>query len=91
LQSELAQSLDLTKTLLARESLKKENAKQAVQVWEKRLEFVELKRKFPLLETKEEDELLHDKERVAKKPRLEAIASAISIPSFLQHWLPSRR
>ncbi|KAF9242838.1 enhancer of polycomb-like-domain-containing protein [Melanogaster broomeanus] len=74
LQSELAQSLDLAKTLLARENLKKDDAKQAVQVWEKRLEFVELKRKFPSLGTKEEDELLHDKERVVKKPRLEVIS-----------------
>ncbi|KAF9221104.1 hypothetical protein BS17DRAFT_797325 [Gyrodon lividus] len=73
LQLELAQSLELAKTLLARENLKKENAQQAVQVWEKRLEFVELKRKYPSLGTKEEEELLHDKERVAKKPRVEAV------------------
>ncbi|KIJ67208.1 hypothetical protein HYDPIDRAFT_25680 [Hydnomerulius pinastri MD-312] len=73
LQSELSQSLELAKTLLARENLKKDNAQQAVQVWEKRLEFVELKRKFPSLSTKEDDELLHDKERVAKKPRVEAV------------------
>ncbi|KIJ13620.1 hypothetical protein PAXINDRAFT_116937 [Paxillus involutus ATCC 200175] len=72
LQLELAQSLELAKTLVARENLKKEHAQQAVQVWEKRLEFVELKRKFPSWGTKEDEELLQDKERVAKKPRVEA-------------------
>ncbi|KAG8215759.1 enhancer of polycomb-like-domain-containing protein [Butyriboletus roseoflavus] len=72
LQSELAQSLELAKTLLTRENLKKENAQQVVQVWEKRLEFAELKRKFPALGTKEDEELLHEKERVTKKPRVES-------------------
>ena len=72
LQSELAQSLELAKTLVARENLKKENVQQVVQVWEKRLEFAELKRKFPALGTKDDEELLHEKERVVKKPRLES-------------------
>ncbi|KAF8127863.1 enhancer of polycomb-like-domain-containing protein [Boletus edulis] len=71
LQSELAQSLELAKTLVARENLKKENMHQVVQVWEKRLEFAELKRKFTALGTKEDEELLHEKERVVKKPRVE--------------------
>lgn len=72
LQSELAQSLELAKTLLTRENLKKENVQQVVQVWEKRLEFAELKRKFPALGIKEDEEMLHEKERVAKKPRVES-------------------
>ncbi|KAH0835627.1 enhancer of polycomb-like-domain-containing protein [Lanmaoa asiatica] len=72
LQSELAQSLELAKILVTREILKKENGQQVVQVWEKRLEFAELKRKFPALGNKEDEELLHEKERVAKKPRVES-------------------
>ncbi|KAI9463887.1 enhancer of polycomb-like-domain-containing protein [Boletus coccyginus] len=72
LQSELAQSLELAKTLVVREGLKKENVQQVVQVWEKRLEFTELKRKFPTLGIKEDEELLHEKERVIKKPRVES-------------------
>ena len=72
LQSELAQSLELAKTLVARENLKKDNVQQVVQVWEKRLEFAELKRKFPVLGNKEDEELLHEKERVVKKPRVES-------------------
>ncbi|KAH7886603.1 enhancer of polycomb-like-domain-containing protein [Phlebopus sp. FC_14] len=74
LQSELVQSLELAKTLLARENLKKDNAQQTMQVWEKRFDFVELKRKLPSLGTKDDEELLHDKERVVKKPRMEAVA-----------------
>lgn len=62
--------------------MKKENAQQVAQVWEKRLEFVEVKRKFPSLGTKEDDELLHDKERVAKKPRLEAVGYVYAPGSF---------
>ncbi|KAI6123163.1 hypothetical protein EDD16DRAFT_1567313 [Pisolithus croceorrhizus] len=42
-----------------------------MQVWENRLEFADLKRKFPSLSTKEDEELLHDKERVVKKPKVE--------------------
>lgn len=73
LQAELAQAHELAKLLLARESLKRENAQQTMQIWEKRHEFAELKRKFPSLGTKEEDELLHDKERVVKKTKLEPV------------------
>lgn len=85
LQSELAQSLELAKTLLARENLKKENAQQVVQVWDKRLEFAELKRKFPALGTKEDEELLYEKERVAKKPRVESLKCdcVFLVPSVL--------
>ncbi|KAG9312626.1 enhancer of polycomb-like-domain-containing protein [Chiua virens] len=72
LQAEFAQSLELAKTLAAREILKKENAQQVVQVWEKRLEFAELKHKFPGLGAREDEELLHEKERVAKKPRVDS-------------------
>lgn len=98
LQSELAQSLEVAKTLLARENLKKENAQQVVQVWEKRLEFAELKRKFPILGTKEDEELLHEKERVVKKPRLESTkydmvfpVPPISIDFFHAVVLPGSR
>ena len=46
---------------------------------EKRLEFVELKRKFPSLSTKDEDELLHDKEDLVTKPRTEAVGYVESL------------
>ena len=56
-----------------------------MQVWEKRLEFAELKRKFPTLGTKEDEELLHEKERVVKKPRVESTkyATVYLDPSLL--------
>lgn len=71
LQNELTQGLELAKTLLSRENLKRDYTQQTLQVWDKRFEFAELKRKFPSLGTKEDEELLLDKERVAKKPKIE--------------------
>jgi len=46
LQNELAQGLELAKTLLARENLKRDCTQQSLHVWDKRLEFAELKCKF---------------------------------------------
>lgn len=71
LQNELTQGLELAKTLLCRENLKRDYTQHTLQVWDKRFEFAELKRKFPSLGTKEDEELLLDKERVAKKPKVE--------------------
>jgi enhancer of polycomb-like protein len=71
LQSELMQGLELAKTLLSRENLKRDYTQQTLQVWDKRSEFIELKHKFPSLGTKEDEELLLDKERVVKKPKIE--------------------
>jgi enhancer of polycomb-like protein len=71
LQNELTQGLELAKTLLSRENLKRDYTQQTLQVWDKRFEFAELKRKFPSLGTKEDEELLLDKERVVKKPKIE--------------------
>jgi enhancer of polycomb-like protein len=71
LQSELLSSLDLAKNVLNRETLKRDVAYQSQNVWEKRLSLVELKRKFPSLGAKEDEELLHDKERVPKRPRMD--------------------
>ena len=55
----------LAKSLLEHETLKKD--------CEKRLEFAALKRKFPSLNTNDNDQLLHDKERVVKTPKTEAV------------------
>ncbi|KAH7923575.1 hypothetical protein BV22DRAFT_1015104 [Leucogyrophana mollusca] len=72
LQAELVQSMELAKMLLSRETMKQDSVQQALQVCEKRLEFVDLKRKFPSLGVKEDDELLYDKERAVKKIKVEA-------------------
>ncbi|KAL4080474.1 enhancer of polycomb-like-domain-containing protein [Scleroderma citrinum] len=79
LQVELAQAHELAKSLLERENLKKENATQVMQVWDKRLQFTELKRKFPSLNSKDDDELLHDKERVVKKPKTEPVGRILKL------------
>ncbi|KAJ7035651.1 enhancer of polycomb-like-domain-containing protein [Mycena alexandri] len=73
LQGEFSYPLDLAKAVLAREGLKQESARHAQNVWEKRMAVVDLKRKFPALGDKADEELLIDKERPVKKaetPRL---------------------
>ena len=63
----MAFPLELAKSILARESLKKGSAIQSQVVWEKRLAFADLKKKFPSLHDKTDEELLMDRERVAKR------------------------
>lgn len=47
--------------------MKKEVLQQSQQVWDHRFVFSDLKRKFPTLSTKEDEELLVDKERAPKR------------------------
>ncbi|TFK70814.1 hypothetical protein BDN72DRAFT_503858 [Pluteus cervinus] len=68
LQAELNYPLELAKSLLTRETLKKECLQQAQVVWEKRLTFADLKHKFPSLGDKADEELLVDKERPVRRP-----------------------
>jgi enhancer of polycomb-like protein len=67
LQAELQYPLELARSILARETLKKECTDQSQDIWEKRLAFVELKRKFSTFNDKGDEELLIDKERPVKK------------------------
>lgn len=78
LQGEFAYPLDLAKAVLAREGLKQESARQAKNVWEKRLVVVDLKRKFPTLGDKTDEELLVDKERPTKKPETSSASFPLS-------------
>ena len=68
---ELAQAHGLNKSLLERKNLKMD--------CKKKLKFAELKRKFPSLSTKDNDELLHDKERTVKKPKTEGVGYVESL------------
>ncbi|THH11138.1 hypothetical protein EW146_g8143 [Bondarzewia mesenterica] len=70
LQAELLNSYELVNNMVNRELMKRESALQALAVWEKREDLVNLKRKFTSLGVKEDDELFYDKERVPKKPRV---------------------
>lgn len=72
LQNELLNAIDIAKMVMQRESLKKEHAALGEVQADARLKFADLKRKFPNLGTKEDEELLHDKERPPKKPKLDA-------------------
>ena len=60
--------LELAKSILIRETLKKDNAAQSQGIWANRLAFADLKRKFPAFNDKADEELLVDKERPVKKP-----------------------
>ena len=70
LKQEPATTAELVGGDLKREQLKPEASQQVRAVWEKRDDFANLKRKFPsLLNAKEDEELLYDKERVIKKAK----------------------
>lgn len=70
---------------MSRETQKKECITQSHDIWQKRMAFADLKRKYPSLKDKIDDELLVDKERPVKKPEapyvyfLNFIFSLISI------------
>ncbi|KAG6812507.1 hypothetical protein H0H92_002506 [Tricholoma furcatifolium] len=66
LQAELAYPLELAKTLLDRENRKKEATQGSQQVWDKRMGLVDLKRKYPSLGERGDEELLVDKEKPKK-------------------------
>ena len=86
LQAELQYPLELAKSILLRETLKKECTDQSQEVWEKRLAFVELKRRFSMLSDKGDEELLIDKERPVKKSVEATYVSLIPSP-FSLHFL----
>lgn len=69
LKGELLKAFELSKLLLSREALKREVGIQAQAVWERRMAFVDLKRQLPQFGSREDEELLFDKERPPKRPR----------------------
>lgn len=69
LQTELATAMELAKGVLQRENVKRDAAIQGKNMWEKRFVVVDMKRKFPILGTKEDEELFQDRERVPKKAK----------------------
>ncbi|KAG6876575.1 hypothetical protein C0992_012371 [Termitomyces sp. T32_za158] len=66
LQAELTYPLELAKSLLERETRKKEVVQSSQQVWETRMGLVGLKRKYPSLGDRGDEELLVDKEKLKK-------------------------
>ncbi|KAI0687709.1 enhancer of polycomb-like-domain-containing protein [Cytidiella melzeri] len=67
LQSELTTAMELAKGVCQREALKRHAALEGKGMWERRFAMVDVKRKCPMLGTKEDDELFQDRERVPKK------------------------
>ncbi|KAL5512537.1 hypothetical protein ACEPAG_3190 [Sanghuangporus baumii] len=72
LKAELGHAAELARTVLAREVHKKEAHLEAKEVWEKRLAFLELKRRHPALAGKDDEDVLVEKERPPKKPKTES-------------------
>ena len=62
LDNELFTTLELVKNVIQRETYRQEVAQQSQTVWEKRVTVADMKRRFLSLGTKEDKELLHDKE-----------------------------
>lgn len=56
-----------------REMLKREACKEAYDVWEKRVALLEAKRQNSSLQVNDDEDLLFDKERVVKKPKIEYV------------------
>ncbi|KAF8804069.1 hypothetical protein BYT27DRAFT_7108485 [Phlegmacium glaucopus] len=90
LQVELSYPLELAKSILARETLKKECTDQSQDIWEKRLAFVDLKRKFAILNDKGDEELLIDKERPVKKGVETSRVPGLKIKTNDPHRVPLR-
>ena len=65
--------------------MKKGSVIQSQAIWEKRLAFVDLKRKFPSLHDKADEELLVDKERPLKRPDNSCVL--FYVLSMLEHLL----
>ncbi|EJD08231.1 uncharacterized protein FOMMEDRAFT_131122 [Fomitiporia mediterranea MF3/22] len=72
LKKEIGQAIELSTSLLHREGIKKESVIEAAKdVWERRIAFLELKRKSFSFAGKEDEEVLIDKERQPKKSKAE--------------------
>lgn len=84
LQAELTTASELVRGVLTREAYKKDVAVKGQDVWEKRFGLMDLKRKFPALGSKEDDELFYDKERVSKKPKADPATYVVFISIFCQ-------
>lgn len=91
LQSEMLNAIDVARLVIQREALKKEAAAHGQIQADARFKFVDLKRKFPGLGVKEDEELFYDKERT-KKPKLETsgfVFSSFPYGYFLT-WIQAR-
>ena len=69
LRGELSSAFELSKIVLAREAQKREVGIKSRELWERRMVVADLKRQYPQLGAREDEEMLFDKERVPKRPR----------------------
>ena len=69
LKGELTMAFELGRLVHAREVTKRSCTAESRGLWEKRLNLVDLKKKFPMLGGREDEELLVDKERAPRAAR----------------------
>ncbi|KAI1789011.1 enhancer of polycomb-like-domain-containing protein [Ganoderma leucocontextum] len=79
LQNELAMALDIVRLVQQREMLKQDSHAHAGNLWGRRQTLADVKRAYPSLGTKEDDELFLDKERPPKKPRVETSRASLKL------------
>jgi enhancer of polycomb-like protein len=69
LKFELQQAMDLGNLVVQRERLKRSQMHLVGAVWDTRNRYAKLKRKFSDISSKDDEDLLIDRERVAKKSK----------------------
>lgn len=69
LKNELSSAFDLSRMVYAREVTKRACTADIRGVWERRMELADLKKQFPALGGRDDDELLVDKERAPRASR----------------------
>ena len=81
LRDELAVAMDFANRVLQRETTKREQVAQTKALWERRFALVDLKRKFPALGSREDEELFQDRERVPKRIKTDFSRYVLSLRS----------
>lgn len=71
LQTELATALDMVRLVQQRESVKREAQFHGQGVWNRRQTIIDLKRAHPSIGAKDDEDLLMDREKPAKKPKVD--------------------
>ena len=70
LQKQLHEPFELAKRIFKREALKRESSHHALNIWQRRVAIVDLRRRNPSFADKADDELLIDKELMLRKSDL---------------------
>jgi enhancer of polycomb-like protein len=86
LRAEMTSSIELALMILKREQLKQVAPQFTRSVWQKRLPLLDLKRQYASIGSREDEELLLDKEKPPKKPKNES-KYIVFLFQVSQSWL----